>query len=109
MFSWVAAAQQLLSFTFDFAEGWQDRQKQRAEHANQQKMQAMVNHKGDFKDEAVLALAAYPLISPFIPFLRDNTLEAIDIIKDYPPWITGLYVSVCLAVYGAQKVAKVKK
>jgi hypothetical protein len=108
---WLPVVQQLVSFTFDFAEGWQDRQKQRAEQQHAVRMEAMKQQPNDFKDEVVLFLVAYPLVSAFLPFwgIAENTGQAINRLSGYPQWMTGLFVTICLAVYGVQKVVKAKK
>ena len=102
-------ATQLLPFGIDLAEGWQERKKQEAEAAHERKIEAMRTGQHDYKDDVVLVLAAYPIVSAFIPQLRANTLEAIEQLQDYPEWMTGLWVTIALLVYGAQKLTKAKR
>lgn len=109
--SWLPAIQQLLTFTFDFADGWQDRQREKAQQQHELRLQAMQQHPSDWKDEVVLFLVSYPIVSAFIPWfgISDNTLAAIDTLKKYPQWMTGTFVTICLAVYGINRVLKAKK
>jgi len=64
---------------FDFAEGWQERRKKEV----------------DAKHELRLA--------------RENTTESLQFIAGLPPWISGGFLTISLAIYGLDKMIRIKK
>ena len=61
-----------------------------------------------WKDEYVLLIFSYPIISAFIPPLRQNTMDAMTFLQGLPPWFVWTFVAISCAIYGIDKVAKVK-
>jgi hypothetical protein len=98
-----------LGRVFDFADGWQQRRADEAKARHEGRLEALRSHSGDWKDEYALVMFSYPVVSMFIPFLRENTMESIDYMASLPQWYTGTLVGIVLAIYGFQKIPKVKK
>jgi hypothetical protein len=97
-----------LGRVFDFADGWQERRKQVLDAKHEVRVSAIKAHKGSLKDEYVLFIFSYPIISAFIPPLRANTEESLEFISSLPPWISGGFVTISLAIYGLDKLIKIK-
>jgi len=94
---------------FDFADGWQERRAEEAKAKHEVRVQQIKQQSDGLKDEFVLIVASYPLISIFIPFLRDSTIDSIQYLEQLPGWMVGCWVGIVAAVYGFQKVPKIKK
>jgi hypothetical protein len=98
-----------LGRVFDFAEGWQERRKDEAQAKHQARLTQISQQGGSWKDEYILVLSSYPLVSLFIPFLRPSTVESINYLKELPGWMVGTWVGIVAAVYGFQKIPSIKK
>jgi negative regulator of sigma E activity len=94
---------------FDFADGWSDRRKQVIEAKHDATMARIKDMSGSWKDEYVLVITSYPLVSLFIPPLRESTIQSIEYLNSLPAWMVGTWVGIVAAVYGFQKIPKVKK
>lgn len=63
-----------------------------------------------WKDEAVLIVVAYPLISVFIPGLRDHTIDSLSYLAQLPDWLIWSWLTIVAAVYGVTALLdKVKR
>lgn len=98
-----------LGRVFDFAEGWQERRKQETEARHEARLEQIRQRNDGWKDEYILVVCSYPLVSLFIPPLRESTMASIDYLVHLPGWMVGCWVGIVAAVYGFQKVPKVKK
>jgi len=94
---------------FDFAEGWQNRRKEEADAKHEVRLMRIKDMSNSWKDEYILILSSYPLVSLFIPPLRPSTIESINYLKELPTWMTATWVGIVAAVYGFQKIPKLKK
>jgi len=94
---------------FDFAEGWQDRRTEEAKAKHEARLEQIRQRNDGWKDEYILVVASYPLVSLFIPPLRESTIASIDYLTHLPGWMVGCWVGIVAAVYGFQKVPKIKK
>lgn len=87
-------------------------QKNRAE-SNQARHEANLARIKDWnsswKDEIILILWGWPVVSAFIPYFQDNTMAAFAFMHTLPSWYIGGWIAISLAVFGADKVAKFKK
>jgi hypothetical protein len=98
-----------LGRVFDFAEGWQERRKDEAVAKHEARITQIRNQDNSWKDEYVLVVASYPLVSLFIPPLRESTIASIDYLTHLPSWMVGCWVGIVAAIYGFQKVPKIKR
>ena len=99
----------VLGRAFDFADGWQERRAAEAVAKHEARLAALKSHQNDWKDDYVLVIFSYPVVSMFIPFLRDNTGDSIRALATLPQWFTGTLVAITMAIYGFQKIPKLKK
>jgi hypothetical protein len=91
---------------FDFADGWQERRSAEAQAKHEARLMQIRSHEGSWKDEYVLVVSSYPLISLFIPPLRESTMQSIDYLGKLPDWVVWTWVSIVAAVYGIQTIPK---
>jgi hypothetical protein len=98
-----------LGRVFDFADGWQERRKQENIARHEARIEALKRHERDWKDDYVLIIFSYPPVSMFIPGLRDHTVESMTSLAALPQWFTGTLVAIVMAIYGFQKIPKLKK
>jgi hypothetical protein len=94
---------------FDFADGWQDRRAEEAQARHEATIMRIKDMSDSWKDEYILVLSSYPLVSLFIPPLRPSTIESIEYLRQLPEWMVFTWVGIVAAVYGFQKIPKLKK
>jgi hypothetical protein len=99
----------VLGRAFDFADGWQERRAAEAVAKHEALLETLKSQRFDWKDEYVLIIFSYPPVSIFIPYLRDNTMESVQALSALPQWFTGTLVAITMAIYGFQKIPKIKK
>jgi len=101
---WLSAITNMLPMAVDFADGWQERrlEKRKMKHeAEVMRIQSSATERGgSWKDEAVLIVVAYPLITVFIPGLREHTLESLEYLGQLPEWLIWSWLTIVAAVYG---------
>lgn len=61
---------------------------------------------GSWKDEVILIVVAYPLVSVFIPGLRSHTIDSLDYLAELPDWVVWTWVAIVTAVYGVAEIPK---
>lgn len=98
-----------LGRVFDFADGWQERRAAEQEARHEARIAQIKSQEGSWKDEYVLIIASYPLVSLFIPPLRQPTIDSLEYLSKLPGWMVGCWVGIVAAVYGFQKVPKIRK
>lgn len=91
------------------AEGWQERKTEIVKAKHEATVERIKQTGDSWKDEYVLVISSYPLISLFIPALREHTIESLDYLKLLPGWMIGLWVGIAAAVYGIQKIPTIKR
>lgn len=59
-----------------------------------------------WKDEAILVIVAYPLVSVFVPGLRQHTIDSLQYLAELPDWLVWTWVAIVTAVYGVAEIPK---
>lgn len=90
---------------------WQDRRAQVSAAKHEATLERIKSMRGDWKDEVVLIVVLYPIVSMFIPIdvIQENTFEAFKNLSQLPEWYVGLYAGICMAVFGIQAIPKLRK
>ena len=57
-----------------------------------------------WKDEYILVVTSYPIVSVFIPPLRESTMKSLEYLANLPPWLIWSWLTIVGAVYGAMKL-----
>lgn len=111
---WLTAIANLLPIGLDFADGWQERKLEKRRIAHEAEL-ARIQTSGaernqSWKDEAVLIVVAYPLISVFIPGLREHTIDSLQYLGQLPDWIVWSWLTIVGAIFGVTKLLeKIKR
>jgi hypothetical protein len=104
----LTAVANLLPLGLDFAKGWQERKlemrKVKHEAEMQRIMSSATERDSSWKDEFVLIVVAYPLVSVFIPGLRQHTIESLEYLAKLPDWVVWSWLTVVGAIYGMTKL-----
>ena len=107
----VATLGALLPFAGKLADGWgryQERKSEKAEAkhvAELKRIEATAEERArSWKDEYILIVTSYPIVSVFIPPLRDSTMQSLEYLADLPPWLIWSWLTIVGAVYGAMKL-----
>jgi hypothetical protein len=90
---------------------WQERRSQVAQAKHESKLERIRNLSSDWKDEWLIIIWSYPMISMFIPIdaIQQATFDAMDKIGLLPEWFVGGWVAISLAIFGVDKLIKVKR
>ena len=106
----VAFIPDAITRIFDVADGWQERRADRAKAKHEVSLERIKQTGNGLKDEYVLAVASYPIISVFWPWwgVRENTFESLELLKQLPEWIVYLWIGIAMAIYGIQKLPSFK-
>jgi len=88
---------------------WQKNRREIADARHQANLERIRSHSSSWKDELIVILWGYPVVSAFIPPLHDNTIAAFAFMHTLPNWFIGGWIAISLAVFGVDKVAKFKK
>lgn len=62
-----------------------------------------------WKDEYLVIIWSYPIISGFIPYLQDSTMRGFEFMTGLPPWYVGGWVTISLSVFGITKIMNIKR
>jgi hypothetical protein len=62
-----------------------------------------------WKDEYLVIIWSYPVISGFIPGLQDSTMAGFTFMAGLPPWYVGGWVTISLSVFGLTKIMDIKR
>lgn len=107
---WLTAIANLLPLGIDFAAGWQERRLETRKVKHDAEMQWLASAANErnksWKDEYILVISSYPIISAFIPFwgIRENTIESLTMLSQLPDWMIWAWLTIVAAVYGAMKL-----
>ena len=109
--SWMTALATAIGPVSNMVGRWQERRSQVAQASHEARLERIRSQRGDFKDEVVLFIVLYPVVSMFIPieFLQQNTFVAFEKMGKLPEWYVGLYAGICMAVFGIQAIPKIRK
>lgn len=88
---------------------WQKNRSEAGQARHEANMARIKDHSTSWKDEIVLLVWSYPVVSAFIPPLQENTSQAFLYMQDLPEWYLGGFIAISLAVYGVNKVARFKR
>ena len=90
---------------------WQSRKAQVSQAKHEAKLEAIKAQRSDWKDEFLIVIWSYPMISCFIPYdpVQQATFAALDKVGLLPEWYLGGWVAISLAVFGADKLLKIKR
>jgi len=109
--AWMTALTTLIAPVSNIIGKWQDRRAQVTQAKHEASLERIKAQRGDWKDEFVLLVVLYPVVSMFIPieFLQENTFMAFEKLSKLPEWYVGLYAGICMAVFGIQAIPKLRK
>lgn len=62
-----------------------------------------------WKDEYLVLIWSYPIISAFIPRLQDSTMAGFTFLQGLPTWYVGGWVTISLSVFGITKIMSIKR
>ena len=62
-----------------------------------------------WKDEYLVLIWSYPVISGFIPGLQESTMRGFEFMAGLPPWYVGGWVTISLSVFGITKIMNIKR
>ena len=90
---------------------WQDRKAQVSAAKHEAKLERIRAQAGDWKDELLVIIWSYPMVSIFVPvdFIQQSTFEGLERVGQLPDWYLGGWIAISLAVFGADKILKIKK
>lgn len=109
--AWMTALTTLVSPAINLASTWIDRRGQVAAASHAAKLERIKAQQGDWKDEWLIVIWSYPFVSMFIPIttVQQATFAALDRIGILPEWYLGGWVAISLAIFGVDKITKVKR
>lgn len=109
--AWFTAVTALVAPVANVINTWQARKSQVAQAKHEAKLERIKAQAGDWKDELLIVIWSYPFVSCFVPYepVRQATFEALDQVGLLPQWYLGGWVAISMAVFGADKILKVKK
>lgn len=93
----------------DLGKGWLDRRAEAKQAKHEAHMEwlrtAATERRFSWKDEYVLVITSYPIISVFIPWfgVRENTFESLELLGQLPDWLVWSWLVMVYAIYGAVK------
>jgi hypothetical protein len=107
--AWLTALTTFIGPVSKIVGNWQVRRGQVSAAAHEAKLERIKSQRGDFKDEYLLFIWSAPLLCAFVPALQDNAFRAFDYMSKLPDWYMGGWVAISLAVFGVDKLVKMKK
>lgn len=107
--AWMTALTTLIGPVASIVGKWQDRRAQVAQAQHEAKIERIRAQKGDWKDEFLLLIWSTPILISFVPPLQPTAFAAFDYMKELPEWYMGGWVAISLAIFGVDKILKVKK
>jgi hypothetical protein len=108
MAPWLTALTALISPVTSVIGNWQERRKQVVQTRHEARLERIRAQKGDWKDEFLLVIWSAPLLCSFIPSLQENAFRAFRYISELPDWYMGGWVAISLAVFGVDKIMKLR-
>lgn len=106
--AWMTALTTMIGPVFNMVGKWQERRGQVAQASHEAKLERIKSQRGDWKDEFLIIIWSAPLLLSFVPSLQDNAFRAFDYMAKLPDWYMGGWVAISLAVFGVDKIMKVK-
>ena len=109
--AWFTALTALVGPVANAVSTWQSRKAQVAHAKHEAKLERIRSQAGDWKDEFLIVLWSYPMISIFLPFdvIQQSALDGLEKVGQLPQWYLGGWIAISLAVFGADKILKIKK
>jgi len=107
--AWMTALTTLIGPVSSMVGKWQERRAQVSVAKHEANLKRIEAQKGDWKDEFLIIIWSAPLMCAFIPPLQDNAFRAFEYMEKLPPWYMGGWVAISLAVFGVDKLMKVKR
>jgi hypothetical protein len=89
---------------------WQQRRGQVAAAKHEARLKAIESHARDWKDDWLIVVWSYPMVSMFAPItaVQEATFRAMDRLGLLPEWYLGGWVAISLAIFGVDKLIKIK-
>jgi hypothetical protein len=89
---------------------WQERRSQVGQAKHEARLEAIKAQRNDWKDELLIVIWSYPVISVFIPYepIQEHSFKALENFEKFPAWFLGGWVAISLAIFGVDKIIKVK-
>ena len=107
--AWLTALTTLVGPVANAVSTWQARRAQVSEAKHEVKLERIRQMDNDKKDEFLLAIWSAPFLCVFIPPLQPYAFTAFEFLQDLPQWYLGGWVAISLAIFGVDKVTKVRK
>lgn len=109
--AWFTALTTLVAPVANVIGKWQDRKSEVAQAKHEAKLERIRSMAGDWKDELLVLIWSYPMISIFIPVdsIQQSTFQGLERVGQLPDWYLGGWIAISLAVFGADKILKIKK
>ena len=109
--AWLTALTTLVGPIANAVSAWQSRKSQVANAKHEAKLERIRSQHNDWKDEFLIVIWSYPMISCFIPYepIQQTTFDALDKVGLLPQWYLGGWVAISLAVFGVDKIFKLKR
>lgn len=105
---WMTALTTLVGPVSTMVATWQERRAEVSQAKHETRLERIKSQRGDLKDEFLLVIWSAPLLCAFIPALQDNAFAAFDYMAKLPDWYMGGWVAISLAIFGVDKIMKVK-
>lgn len=108
---WLTALTGIMSPALGLANTWIERRGQVAVAKHEARLERIKAMEGDWKDEWLIVIWSYPFVSMFVPItaVQQATFAALDRIGILPEWYLGGWVAISLAIFGVDKITKVKR
>lgn len=103
---WLTALSTLLPLGSEWLRQRGEKSQAKHEAALERIRTAASDREDSWKDEAILLVVAYPLVSVFIPGLRDHTIDSLKYLSQLPDWIVWTWMAIVCTVYGVTEVPK---
>ena len=87
---------------------WQQNRREKAAAKHQAQLARIAAMASSWTDEFVIIIWAWPFVVGAVPMWRPYAMEYVTFLGTLPPWFVWGWISLSLAVFGVNKLQKIK-
>jgi len=99
----------LIGPVVDLVKTWSTRRSEVKQAEHQARLAAIAAGDRSWKDEYIVLIWSFPVISMFIPGLQDYSFSALDNLSKMPNWYLGGWLAISLSVFGIKELVNFKR